>query len=195
MNDSVDIDALRRIMPPHEGAGMTIDWAAAERAWGMRFPADYRAFMSVYGPGIIEDYLIVMAPEVAETGRPTGAMGKETLTARDEWDLSPRPEGVSPDSQRLVTWGLDAGADLLCWLMDGPDPDQWPVAMYRRGKDTWELYQCGMVEFLCRIFAADFEDHPLSGVELWGVANPRFLTRAEERRIKALGQDPWAEAP
>jgi hypothetical protein len=25
----------------------------------------------------------------------------------------------------------------------------------------------------------------------WGAAGPRFLTGAEERRIKAAGQDPW----
>ncbi|MEU1464488.1 hypothetical protein ABZ467_28065 [Streptomyces sp. NPDC005727] len=37
------------------------------------------------------------------------------------------------------------------------------------------------------------DDHPLSGEGLWGRTAPLFLTRTEERRIKSLGRDPWAQ--
>ncbi|MFE5538748.1 hypothetical protein [Streptomyces sp. NPDC056492] len=66
------------------------------------------------------------------------------------------------------------------------------MLVFARGDDEWRLYDCGMAEFLVRVFGAKFPGNPLSGTPMWGVALPRFLTYQEEKRIAASGQDPWA---
>ncbi|MDH2387248.1 hypothetical protein QCN29_00295 [Streptomyces sp. HNM0663] len=48
-----------------------------------------------------------------------------------------------------------------------------------------------MVEFLLRIFRADFPKCPISDTSLWGNFNPRFLHIREEQRLWDAGLDPW----
>ncbi|WP_351234459.1 SMI1/KNR4 family protein [Streptomyces sp. NPDC002133] len=196
-----DVEVLVRLMPPHEGAGGIIDWSRAQQAWGIGFPADYKEFVSVYGAGSIGaakvgDFLGVMVPEVSPDGQPDGSMDEETKTARHDWaeDFADKPEGVTLGAEHVVAWGVDSAADLLCWLTEGDDPDAWPVVIYSRSRDAWFVYQCGMTGFLRRLFQAEFDEYPLSfsGPEV--DATLRFLTHAEERRIRQSGRDPWNDA-
>ncbi|MFJ6934765.1 SMI1/KNR4 family protein [Streptomyces sp. NPDC101132] len=186
----MSINDLLNVMPPHVGAGVSVDWHTLERAWGTGFPADYKAFIEHYGPGAIENFLAVFVPTLDEVGRPAGEMAEESWVARDEWE-SEGLAGVDADPDQLLAWATDGTADLLCWLRTDGSPDDWPVLVYERGRDTWQLYHCGMVEFLIRIFRAELPRHPLSGTPLWAVERPRFLTGPEQRRIRATGQDPW----
>ncbi|MEV6247176.1 SMI1/KNR4 family protein [Streptomyces sp. NPDC051742] len=188
------MDALMRLMPPHEGAGEAVDWPRVEQAWGVRFPVDYKEFTATYGAGSIDSHLSLMVPEISGEGRPHGEMEEETLLARDEWedDSVSKPEQVNAGSEFLLTWGVSAGADLLCWLTQDENPDLWPVVVRIHGKDEWVLYSCGMVEFLRRLILEEFEEYPISLEPYAGHASPRFLTHAEQRRIRESGGNPWA---
>lgn len=186
------IHELLALMPPHDGAGADIDWEAVERAWGTSFPGDYKEFMRHYGAGVIEDFLVVFDPSAAVAGQPAGDMADETSVAQEVWEEVDTLPGVDAEPDQILAWATDGTADLLCWVRTGGRPDEWPVLVRARGRDAWELYDCGMVEFLVRVFRAQHPRHPLSGASMWGVSTPRFLTEAEERRIKASGRDPWA---
>ncbi|GGR31268.1 hypothetical protein GCM10010282_24690 [Streptomyces roseolus] len=190
---SPSMDALRRLMPPHEGAGEVVDWPRVERAWGLRFPTDFKEFAAVYGAGSMDSHLSLMVPEISAEGRPYGEMEEETLLAQDEWDddAVAKPEGVTAGAESLLTWGVSAGADLLCWLAQDENPDLWPVVVRIHSKDEWVLYPCGMAEFLRRLIVDDFDDYPLSLELNSGHASPRFLTHAEQRRIRESGRNPW----
>lgn len=59
------------LMPPHDGAGDVADWTSVERAWGLSFPNDFKAFVAAYGDGSVENYLAVLVPEEAG-GEPAG---------------------------------------------------------------------------------------------------------------------------
>ncbi|MGP4083507.1 SMI1/KNR4 family protein [Streptomyces sp. KR55] len=182
------------LMPPHQGAGTVVDWQLAERAYGVRFPADYQAFMARYGGGTIENYLTVLEPAVSADGRAEGPMTFISEEARETWGNAPGPDGLDVPAEHVLAWGCDGTGDLLCWLTTGDTPDAWPVAIYNRGDNTWIVADCGVVEFLYRVLSVeDDDDSPLSGVMGWGQAGPRFLTGAEERRIKATGRDPWPD--
>ncbi len=58
----------------------------------------------------------------------------ETVNAEDAWQdvyKAPELEGASP---LLITWGVAAGADLMCWDASGEEPAEWPVLVFNRGE-------------------------------------------------------------
>lgn len=174
-------------MPSHPGAGETVDWDAVEASWGTAFPSDFKEFMAEYGAGTIDDYLSVLLaePRGGFGGVPAYmGMAEESRNAEDMW----RSGSCTP---RLITWGLDSSADILCWRADGGDPDRWPVMVWSRHGGRWSEYPGGMTEFLCRVFRAEFDRCPLGDLSLWGAASPRFLHREEQQRLRDLGIDPW----
>ncbi|WP_330343351.1 SMI1/KNR4 family protein [Streptomyces longwoodensis] len=185
------LDEVMRIMPSHAGAGDTVDWDVIEASWGTRFPDDYKEFTAEYGGGAVDDYLELLTPEiyVSPGGESSySGMQQESANAEDVWRTS-RPEVA--EVPRLITWGIDSSADILCWLATDSDPNKWPVLVWGRGDAQWTQYSCGMLEFLCRLFRAEFDECPLSDLSLWGTASPRFLHWAEEQRLRKAGIDPW----
>ncbi|MEU2791631.1 SMI1/KNR4 family protein [Streptomyces sp. NPDC007100] len=175
--DEAAWDELVRLMPPHAGAGSPdVDWARVEKTWGTRLPADYQRFIATYGEGAINEYLEIVSPCTADDDGSASEMEEETCNARGEWEPVPVD---GPDAAPLIAWGVDASADILCWLTTGDDPDQWPVAVWGRHTDTrWSVYDCGMTEFLKKTFKAEFEECPLSGDDLWDKECNTFLHRA-----------------
>ncbi|EST30966.1 hypothetical protein [Streptomyces niveus] len=189
-----DLDTLRRLMPPKAEPTASADWSLISRSWGTEFPPDYRAFMDVYGNGAINNFFVVLLPEpkAEELTSPYGGMLVETLNAEDAWAKrrkEPELEGTEP---RLIAWGADAGADIVCWDASGDDPAAWPVLVYNRGDAIWRRYDCGMVEFLVRVLRAEFAECPLSDLSLWGRHPALFLSESEEERLLEQGIDPWA---
>lgn len=189
------MDALRQLMPSHPEAGDAVDWTAVERSWGTGFPRDYQEFITLYGEGAVDDYLSFLLPEsrTAEGVKPTfQGMEAETLNALHFWQYkAPEESGQSG----LIAWGVDSSADILCWRVTGSDPDAWPVVVWNQDDGVWLAYPCGLVEFLCRVFRAEFDECPLGSVNLWGNASPRFLHRDEEARLRSQGLDPCTGEP
>ena len=182
-------------MPSHPGAGDTVDWVTIEASWGARFPSDYKEFMAEYGEGVIGDYLALMAPEThAGPGIESAYMGmlQESENATDVWRAA-KPRAV--EIPRLIAWGVDSSADILCWLATDTNPDKWPVVVWGRGEARWTEYACGMMEFLCRLFRAEFDECPLGDVSLWGVGSTCFLHKEEEQRLRRAGISPWTGEP
>ncbi|GAA4225475.1 hypothetical protein FHR32_002195 [Streptosporangium album] len=176
MSAAADVDVLQRLMPPPADGGTAVDWACITESWGRAFPPDYVRFMQVYGAGAVQNYLSIDEPEpktsLSEARR--DGMVVETANAEADWeseDKSPELEGTSP---LLITWGVDATADLLCWDASGRDPASWPVLVYKRGDTRWSRYDCGMAKFLARVLRADFPQCPLSAVFMWGATDAVF---------------------
>ena len=90
MSAATDVDALLRMMPPPQHGGRAVDWEVMARSWGRAFPPDYRRFIEVYGAGTIEDFLVIVAPQLNAPLEQAGLDGmvQETLTAVDTWDVS-----------------------------------------------------------------------------------------------------------
>lgn len=184
-------------MPPPAAPDSTVNWGELSRSWGKDFPPDYRRFMDLYGPGTIQRFLVLGAPEPkgAPSDPRTGGTAHETANAILTWTRvrkEPALRGVTPE---LIAWGVDTSADILCWDATDEDPSRWPVLVYNRDDMIWRRYDCGMVEFLLRVLRAEFDECPLGDLSIWGHASVTFLTRKEqERRLKA-GFDPWTGEP
>ncbi|GAA2677461.1 hypothetical protein [Actinoplanes palleronii] len=197
MAEPAEIEALLRLMPPETASDTTVDWDLITASWGTAFPAAYRRFITLYGAGAIQDYLVIGEPEPwAEP--PTGDdndMRAGTAFARVLWAESRKDPALDGTSPRLILWGLDSSGDNLCWDASGPDPERWPVLVYDRGESIWRRYDCGMVEFLVRHLRGDFAGCPLGDVYLFGRGSAMFLTRTEYRRRLRSGVDPWTGEP
>lgn len=190
-------ETLRRLMPPPSGSELTVDWDALSQSWGRAFPSDYQQFMTIYGAGTIQRFLVIWAPEPKGTEPPTmsGGMQRETETAELVWTMMRKAPDLLDADPLLITWGGDAGADTLCWDASGEDPDQWPVLVAARDDAMWRRYDCGMVEFLVRTLQGNFDRCPLSGTDVWSVEPAMFLTSGEQRRRLRAGLDPWTGEP
>lgn len=191
-----DLEALRRMMPPPAAPDTAVDWGRLGSSWGKDFPPDYRQFMDVYGPGTIQNYLVIVEPAPKGTpSDPLTGMAHETANAELLWTKVRKEPGLAGVEPLLVGWGVDASADVLCWDASGGDPADWPVLVCNRDDVVWRRYNCGMVEFLLRVLGADFDECPLSGTNIWGVATVKYLTPREEERLLKAGLDPWTGEP
>ncbi|MGW6055466.1 SMI1/KNR4 family protein [Streptomyces sp. NPDC055189] len=187
------VEALQQTLPSDWGADEQVDWAAAEAQLGASLPSDYRDFMAIYGGGCIDD-LIVLPP--LPTGNGWGAsIAGHAVGFHELWATEGGAPGVELGADRVLPWGSGGNANELGWLMAGPNPDQWPVIVWRRHDDPrWALIDCGMAEFLRRLMAAEFDECPLSDLSLWGRVGTFVHHEEQERRFHA-GLDPMAGEP
>ncbi|MGW7287762.1 SMI1/KNR4 family protein [Streptomyces sp. NPDC054847] len=192
------IVALERILPPEAGADEGVDWEALSRAWELRFPSDYVAFMGIYGAGGISDSLEVLRPERFDRDD-VDAMVEETANARDQWVPGATVSGSDGDpgtGGAVVAWGVTTAGDVICWVTSDPDPDRWPVAVLRPSLVApWVLYPVGMAEFLRRLIIGAFDACPVSDATLWNAGTGRFLHWRERQRRLEEGIDPWTGEP
>ncbi|MGW1003125.1 hypothetical protein [Streptomyces sp. NPDC002520] len=179
MSARADVDALLRLMPPPRDDGTSVDWEGMALSWGRPFPPDYQRFIEEYGAGTVQGFLVVDAPQAKVPLEEAGLDGmvQETLTVEGAWELadkSPVLEGTSP---RLINWGVDSAADMMCWDASGEDPAAWPVLVFNRGDDLFSRYDCGMVEFLTRLLRGEFPKSPLEDVDLFGRGDAAWTKR------------------
>jgi hypothetical protein len=190
-----DLRALIRLMPPPTGAGDEVDWAAVEVELGTPLPADYRAFISVYGGGCIGRDLNVLLPRPAPGPQwEEPGLAAETANLRLNWRHEIDRAGLDLNENDLLSWGVGSmESDLLGWVTSDPDPERWPVLARPRhvnyGEPTWQLYDCGMIAFLVRLLRAQLVRCPLSGTALWGRPATFVDWREQQRRFQA-GLDP-----
>ncbi|MFE0455781.1 SMI1/KNR4 family protein [Streptomyces sp. NPDC058914] len=184
------ITQMRHLMPPHDGAGDSIDWREAERVWGVTFPQDYKEFVATYGEGEVDAFLTFLVPEWAEGPGPSGDMAEETTEARRMWLTKPPAGYGSPATPPVIAWGVNARADLLCWMTAEQGSGRWPVAVWSRGNLAWSVHNCGMLEYLVGLFRGEF-------VDMWADAEGvrRFVHVREAQRLLAIGIDPDTGEP
>ncbi|RSN55499.1 hypothetical protein DMH01_32665 [Amycolatopsis sp. WAC 04182] len=174
-------------MPDDHGADERVDWAAVEARLGTSLPGDYQAFMAVYGGGAV-DNLVVLPPLPTGSGW-SGSISEHTRQLRDLWEIDGGGSGVP------LPWGTGCNGNELGWLMTDPDPDRWPVVVWRRHESPrWALFECGMAEFIRRLMTADFDECPLSDLSLWGRVSSFVHYQEQQRRFQA-GLDPMTGEP
>lgn len=123
------LEELMEVMPPPARPYRpTGDWSAVEAALGTALPADFKAFIGVYGSGEINCTLEINNPFHVEGDEPgewwQGAAGRYQ-------DFVPLPYPVFPEPGGLLPFGWLGDINTLNWLTVGP-PDRWPVVYFHR---------------------------------------------------------------
>ncbi|WP_329578031.1 hypothetical protein OG500_07720 [Kitasatospora sp. NBC_01250] len=196
MGFSAAFDRLSSIMPPDRGEKACIDWTIIRGEWGSGLPQDYVRFIGAYGAGSIDDYLGVASPTSSNSpGTLPIDLVSETEEARDVFRRNRQGLPAFVGAESLIAWAHDSSSDLLCWIKTGDDPDSWPVAVWATDDGQWSVYEFGMVEFLVAIFDATLDECPLGDTSLWGKANPKFVSWADQVRLRESGTDPWTGGP
>ncbi|WCD84214.1 hypothetical protein KPP03845_100535 [Streptomyces xanthophaeus] len=104
-------------------------WEAAEEHLGIALPADYKAFLDLYGPGGFDGFLWI--------GRPVDGAAEEF---EQLWPMSGRPchlDGPGlppfpfhPRPGGLIPWGGEEdGAAFYYFLPEEPDPADWRIVV------------------------------------------------------------------
>lgn len=189
---------LLSLVPSVHGADEEVDWRAVHEALGVRLPSDYTAFMSVYGAGGLGDLDILGPLPVKGLQWDPGNILEIAPEFRDLWNSEGGVPGIVADGGSVLPWGSGCNANELGWLMLDPDPEKWPVVVWRRqisyGDSRWKLFDCGMVDFLVRMMCARFDECPLGDASLWGRTAPFVHWREKQRRWLA-GLDPETGEP
>lgn len=171
-------DDFSRLVEPPVGKWALPSLEEIVQGYGTALPADYLWLMETYGPGEISSYLSILPPiPASDIGKvpgvcPTAAQPEEGV------------EGIEPGYLKfggLLALGYTPDGDGMFWSTTGA-PDEWPVVVFRRHhpplEAAWNRYDCGIVEFLVRVFTGRLERNPFSGDDLWRNESPSFARPA-----------------
>ncbi|MFF0061190.1 SMI1/KNR4 family protein [Streptomyces sp. NPDC005279] len=150
-------------------------WAASERRLGVSLPLDYKAFMDLYGPGGIDEYLWLIRPmdsTAVELDQLWSLEGRRR--ARSEApDLYPYP--FHPDSGGLIPWGSDEQGSAYYFLAAERKPEEWRIVVHSECNDWYETAGT-FTDFLTRCF--DRTDRPPFMARAWPRSGAGYVSLA-----------------
>ncbi|MER5214350.1 SMI1/KNR4 family protein [Streptomyces sp. NPDC002838] len=187
--------ALAQVVPTTHGVDERIGWSELEEIWGTRFPADYVAFMKVYGAGELSEAIGILLPVPRPDAYSDGSgLRNETANARGTWEMCGGRAALDVDPDSILAWGVTSGADIYCWLTTGDNPDLWPVLVCgRHTNPLFQVHPFGMAEFLRRLLTdEEFQEETISVVL---PREPSFVNWREEKRRLEAGLDPSTGEP
>ena len=132
-----ELEPLFNVAAPRDPL-LEVDWAAAEAALGVEFPADYKALAEHYGAGDI----CGLATYVPGHPSPYADLLRLVEVKRDVLRyLIERGIEQPYAPEQLLPWGNDDSGNQLWWLMEG----DWPVVANEARGEGWERYDGAVV--------------------------------------------------
>jgi uncharacterized protein (TIGR02996 family) len=103
-------------------------WAAVEKSLGLWLPADYKAFLDVYGVGMINHLIEIDHPFTCKGDLREGWLNGR-LSYQTRREIAEVPYPIFPDAGGLLPFGSLGDFDVLGWLTAGL-PHEWPFVYY-----------------------------------------------------------------
>jgi hypothetical protein len=149
----MSIERLIQIAPPPAKPDEPFEgpWRPIELEFGRYLPDDYKEFVRLYGLGSFMEFLCVFVPKAKSQW-----VRIETVNLSVRGDMyfnftpDERPYPAWPDPGGLIQCGLTDFGDQLFWLPLGP-PDEWKIVVWGRGFQKFELFDCGLTDFLAGV--------------------------------------------
>lgn len=139
---------LLSVLPPPEEVSPRWRIPAGDDATA--YPGDYLELMGLYGPGCVDDFLCLLAPQHpnenldAHRLGPVWVKGIEELAGTVGERLPPEAE----DFGDLVAWAGTDNGDMCFWIPGRRNPSAHLVAIRAGRDDEWSVHPMGIAEFL-----------------------------------------------
>ncbi|MFJ3826440.1 SMI1/KNR4 family protein [Streptomyces sp. NPDC090046] len=143
-------------------------WDASEAYLGVALPADYKAFLDLYGPGAIDGYLWLNRPI---DGTAEEAEGLWPSQGSEERDPDRYPWPFHPEEGGLIWWGSDE-ENFYYFLPLEPDPAEWRIVV--QGEcGSWFETAGTFTDFVLRCF--DRIDRPPFVARDWPGTDAKYV--------------------
>ena len=143
-----------------------LSWESAEEKLGLRLPRDYKLLAEAFGAGTFDDNLDLCVPSSRH-------LALDLIMADRAEFAGPAPS--NGPTIRLLQWAMTSAGHSFCWLVQDPEPDEWPVFARSDKWDPWERFDCSSAEFIHRMLTDP--QHPYSLAEYF---ETHWFTSAEE---------------
>ncbi|WP_207401630.1 SMI1/KNR4 family protein [Phytopseudomonas dryadis] len=160
------IDELVRILPPPR-ARRSFDnaaWSRCESEWQVRLPEDFKGFISIYGAGVIDDFVWMLSPFSANSNlnfEKSRYFQESYLVMQQDFPSDyPRPSYPAPGS--FLPWAVTDNGETFFWVVSG-GADSWKVGVHSVDQGEEEIYDLGCVEFLLGLLRRDVLSKILPG--------------------------------
>lgn len=171
----MSLDQLKMVLTPPDNpqnTGDGIGWSELEKALGVTLPEDYKAFISTYGTGEIDEFIWILTPFESDENvnflARAKAMREAYLESKQQFptyyhhDFYPATGGILP-------WGYTDNGDELYWKTNG-DPGMWTMIIYESRSSDYHEYPMSLTTFLYEIMSGNLvcdafpEDFPSEGL-------------------------------
>lgn len=134
-------------------------WSDIEEKHNIFFPDDYKWFISNYGTGLINDFILVFNP--FSENKNINFFDQieyllESYLISKEYDQEAFYWSVYPEKGGLLPFGRTLNGDELYWKTDG-NPNEWKIVIC--DKDLCKEYNSGLVELLYKILIREEKIH------------------------------------
>ncbi|QDD88202.1 SMI1/KNR4 family protein [Pseudomonas oryzihabitans] len=153
------ITDLFSILPPTREQRFFDDmtWSHFESAWQVSLPKDFKGFISVYGGGVIDDFVWILSPFSKNSNlnfEKSRYFREAYLVMQQDFPLDyPRPNYPLPGS--FLPWAVTDNGETFFWVVSG-EADSWKVGIHSVDQGEEEIYNLGCVEFLLGLLRGDF---------------------------------------
>lgn len=165
----MSIDKLKLILPIPDLANSTANsskWREVEKKIGVVLPSDYKEFISLYGSGVIDNFIMIYSPFTENENMNFFNQQKLNNEAYINLKVSfPEdfPYEVFPTNGGILPWGRTENGDTLNWIVDTNHGD-WAILVSDgsgdyfkyKGTMTGFLYDVLNENIVCPIFPGDF---------------------------------------
>lgn len=142
--------------PPSQRAFDNTAWASIESHENLRLPNDFKQLISIYGCGVVDDFIWVLDP-FSKNPNLNFEKSKYFIDSyavmRSEF-LSDYPRPDYPAEGSFLPWAVTDNGETLVWLVNG-EPDSWVVAIHSSDQGDEEVYNFGCVEFILKLLNRD----------------------------------------
>jgi len=122
------------------------DWNALPLEFGGRFPDSYKEFVSTYGTGSIGGFLWVLNPF---SQNPSLNLDQAEYFRSAYQSLKANfPQYYPRGKEDFLPWAFTDNGDAIVWLIDGSDPNEWPVCVQASDPSQEEISNLNTQEFL-----------------------------------------------
>jgi hypothetical protein len=145
------INDLKEILPPPDlpVAGGNINWGYFEGRQKIFLPDDYKEFISIYGSGVIDNFLWILNPasENSNLNFNKSEYFISSYVAMKKLFPENYQRPTFPEKNSFFPWAVTDNGETFVWIVDGC-PNNWAVAIHGVNQEDEEIFHMGSVEFL-----------------------------------------------